>query len=222
MNARAERKWDRAAARFDLMTGLGPERRWSPIKRELFSHMGTGKILFVAIGSGLDVEHFPPGRDILGLDISRKMLEKAAPRAAAYEAAGGKLELQKRDVEELDVADGSFDQAFTSCTFCSVTRPVEGLRELFRALKPGGDLYMFEHTGSRFFPFNLMLDAMTPLSRRMGPDLNRPTVENVRRAGFEIRQVRNYFLDVVKTIYATRPAEDVSQLSTGNASSLSR
>jgi hypothetical protein len=50
-----------------------------------------------------------------------------------------------------------------------------------------------------------MLDVMTPLSRRAGPDLNRPTLENVVRAGFEILEVRNHFLDVVKTIYARRP-----------------
>jgi len=206
MDARAERKWDRAAARFDLMSGIGPERRWRPIKRELFSHMGPGKILFVAVGSGLDFEHFPPGRDILGIDISSKMLEKAAPRASLYEASGGSLELRHMDVEALDLPDGAFDQVFTSCTFCSVPRPVEGLREILRVLRPGGDLYMFEHTGSRYFPFNLMLDAMTPLSRRVGPDLNRPTVENVVRAGFELRWVRNHFLDVVKTIHATRSA----------------
>lgn len=221
MDARAEGKWDRAAARFDLMTGLGPERRWGPIKRELFSHMSAEKILFAAVGSGLDFAHFPPSRDVLGIDISKKMLEKARPRAVAYEASGGKLELRQMDVEALDVPDASFDQVFTSCTFCSVSRPVEGLREILRALRPGGDLYMFEHTGSRFFPFNLMLDAMTPFSRRVGPDLNRKTVENVIRAGFEIHEVRNYFLDVVKTIYATRPAVP-AQSATGNASSFSR
>ncbi len=206
MDARAERKWDRAAARFDLMAGIGPERRWRPIKRELFSHMGTGKILLVAVGSGLDFEHFPAGRDILGIDISTKMLEKAGARATHYEASGGTLALRKMDVEALDLPDGTFEQAFTSCTFCSVSRPIEGLREILRVLQPGGDLYMFEHTGSRYFPFNLMLDVMTPFSRRVGPDLNRPTVENVVRAGFELREVRNHFLDVVKTIYATRPA----------------
>jgi ubiquinone/menaquinone biosynthesis C-methylase UbiE len=219
MDARAERKWDRAAARFDLMAGLGPERRWGPIKRELFARMGRGKILFVAVGSGLDFGHFPPGRDILGIDISGKMIEKAAPRAAAYEGSGGKLELRQMDVEALEVGDASFDQAFTSCTFCSVPHPVEGLREIFRALRPGGALYMFEHTGSRFFPFNLILEAMTPLSRLVGPELNRPTVENVTRAGFEIREVRNYFLDVVKTIDAVKRE---AQLSTEKASSLSR
>ncbi len=221
ISSAAERKWDRAAARFDLMSGLGPERRWRPIKRELFSHMGAGKILFVAVGSGLDVEHFPPGREIVGVDISKKMLEKAEAHASLYRASGGSLELRHMDVEALEIPDETFDQAFTSCTFCSVDRPIEGLREIFRVLRPGGDLYMFEHTGSRYFPFNVMLDAMTPLSRRVGPDLNRPTVANVAGAGFEIEEVRNYFLDVVKTIHARRPA-GATQPSRANASSLSR
>jgi ubiquinone/menaquinone biosynthesis C-methylase UbiE len=199
-----ERKWDRAAARFDIMTGLGPERRWRPIKRELFARMGQGRILFVAAGTGLDFEHFPPGRDILAIDISSRMLEKASARARAYP---GKLELRKTDVHDLDVPDGSIDQIFTSCTFCSVPRPVEGLERLLRALRPGGELLMFEHTGSRYFPFNWMLHVMTPIARRTGPDLNRPTVENVARAGFVILEVRNHFLDVVKTIVAVRPGE---------------
>lgn len=202
MNA-DERKWDSAASRFDLMAGAGPERRWRPIKRELFSHMGEGKkILFVAIGTGLDIPSFPPGRDITGLDVSGRMLEKARPRAEAY---GSTLVLRKLDIHELDYPEGTFDQVFTSCTFCSVPRPVDALRRVRFAMKPGGELRMFEHTGSRHFPFGLMLDLMTPLSRRRGPDLNRPTVANVRAAGFELREVSNHFLDVVKTIYAVKP-----------------
>jgi ubiquinone/menaquinone biosynthesis C-methylase UbiE len=191
------------------MTGLGPERRWRPIKRELFARMGMGKILFVASGTGLDFEHFPPGRDIVAIDISSRMLERARVRAATYQ---GKLELRKMDVHDLDLADGSLDQVFTSCTFCSVPRPVEALERLLRALRPGGELHMFEHTGSRYFPFRFMLDLMTPLARRNGPDLNRPTVDNVRRAGFTIMEVRNHFLDVVKTIFAVRPVGRIREV----------
>jgi hypothetical protein len=63
---------------------------------------------------------------------------------------------------------------------------------------------MFEHTGSRWFPFNVMLDLMTPISRLNGPELNRPTVANVRKANFTIREVRNLYLDIVKTIIAVK------------------
>ncbi len=67
---------------------------------------------------------------------------------------------------------------------------------------------MFEHTGSRYFPFNAFLNLMTPIARLVGPSLNRRTVENVKRAGFEIREVHNVYLDVVKTIHAVAPAGD--------------
>ncbi len=201
MDLSTQRKWDRAARSFDFMTGKGADWRWGPHKRELFAAM-QGKILFLALGTGLDIEFFPPGQDITAIDISPKMLTRAAPRIATYP---GRIEVRVADVHELDFPDHYFDQIYTSCTFCSVPDPVAGLRSLRRVLKPDGLLAMFEHTGSRYFPFNLMLHAMTPLSRLVGPDMNRDTVTNVRRAGFEILEVKHVFLDVVKAIKA-RPA----------------
>ena len=199
MDLVTQKKWDRAAASFDLMAGYGPEKRWRPFKEAFFARMGEGRILFLAVGTGLDVQFFPQGRRIVGIDISPRMLEAAAPRIAAYR---GSLETQVVDVHHMPFEDASFDQVFTSCTFCSVPRPVEGLEALRRVLKPGGELHMFEHTGSRYYPFRLMMNLMTPLSRRVGPAMNRPTVENVRRAGFELERVEHVFLDVVKTIHA--------------------
>jgi ubiquinone/menaquinone biosynthesis C-methylase UbiE len=192
-------KWDKAAANFDVMAGYGPEKRWEPWKRALFSKMGEGRILFLAIGTGLDVPFFPPGRKITGIDISDGMIEKARTRVAEYE---GEIELQQMDVHEMPYESDHFDQVFTSCTFCSVPRPIEGLEAIRRVLKPGGELHMFEHTGSRYFPFSLMMDLMTPLSRRVGPEMNRKTVENVKAAGFQLDRVEHVFLDVVKTISA--------------------
>jgi hypothetical protein len=69
-------------------------------------------------------------------------------------------------------------------------------------LKPGGELYMFEHTGSNFFPFRQMMDAMTVLTSLVGPDMNRPTVENVVAAGYDLKKVTHVYMDVVKTIHA--------------------
>jgi len=201
MDQVTQQKWDRAAANFDLMAGYGPEKRWAPVKSEFFSAM-QGKILFLAVGTGLDIQFFPAGQDIVGIDISPRMLEKARPRAESYEGA---LELRHLDVHDLDYPDDSFDQVFTSCTFCSVPDPVRGLKSLRRVLRPGGELHMFEHTGSRYFPFNVMMNLMTPLSRKLGPEMNRPTTENVRRAGFDLKEVRHVYLDVVKTIHAVAP-----------------
>lgn len=199
MDEVTQKKWDRAAANFDLMAGFGPEKRWEPYKRELFSNMGDGEILFLAVGTGLDFQFFPEGKSITGIDISQKMLDRAEPRVAKYQ---GSVQVQRADVHEMPFEAGQFDQIFTSCTFCSVPNPVEGLKALRRVLKPGGDLFMFEHTGSNLFPFKPMMDAMTLLTRQIGPDMNRTTVENVVNAGYDLKRVTHVYMDVVKTIHA--------------------
>jgi ubiquinone/menaquinone biosynthesis C-methylase UbiE len=201
IDSNTRNKWDSAARIYDFIGSYGPEKRWAPFKRRLFSRM-EGNILFLAVGTGLDIASFRPGKEITGIDISPEMLAKAAPRAAAYP---GNLSLRVMDVHEMDFPEASFDQIFTSCTFCSVPDPVKGLTALRRVLKPGGYLGMFEHTGSRQFPFNAMLNLMNPMARHIGPEINRDTVSNVRAAGFEITKVTNIFLDVVKTIEATAP-----------------
>jgi ubiquinone/menaquinone biosynthesis C-methylase UbiE len=198
-----QEKWDSAAALYDIMGGFGPERRWREAKKRLFSGM-SGRILFLAIGTGLDIPCFPPGKQIVGIDISPRMLEKARRRAAAYP---GTLILRQMDVHDLDFADASFDQIYSACTFCSVPDPVHGLKALRRVLKPGGKLAMFEHTGSRLFPFSLMLHVMNPVCRLFGPEMDRDTVAHVRAAGFRVDRVINVYLDVVKTIEATAPGE---------------
>lgn len=201
MDESTKRKWDFSSSFYDLLA-YGPERRWAPFKRDLFTNM-NGKVLFVAIGTGQDIPFFPPGKDIVGIDISPRMLTKAKIRAAEYD---GSLDLKVMDIHAMEFSDHSFDQVVTSCTFCSVPNPVAGLTALSRVLKPGGMLYMFEHTGSSVFPFNLMLNIMTPIWKPIGPEMNRDTVANVEKAGFEILQVNNVYLDVVKTITARSPA----------------
>lgn len=198
MNENIRKRWDSAAVTYDLISSFGPEKRWRPDKRRLFSAM-DGKILFLALGTGLDIACFPPEREITAIDISGRMIARAMPRVEAYP---GRITVRRMDVHDMDFADGSFDQVYTSCTFCSVPDPVGGLAALRRVLKPGGALKMFEHTGSRWFPFRQMLDGMNPLMRRFGPDINRDTVANVRAAGFRVERVENVYLDVVKTIQA--------------------
>jgi ubiquinone/menaquinone biosynthesis C-methylase UbiE len=201
MESAVKKKWDRFSMFYKLHTS-GAEKRWKPWKRDFFSKMGEGKILFLAVGIGSEIRHFPEGRDIVGIDISTEMLKKAGKAASNY---SGKLELKEMDAQKLSFEDDFFDQIFTSCTFCSVPEPVVGLKELKRVLKPGGELWMFEHTISNHFPFRQMLTMMNPVAEKIGPSLNRNTILNVTLAGFVIKQIFNIYLDVVKTIHAVKP-----------------
>lgn len=195
-------KWNRAAGSYDSLASRAAERRWAAYKRGAFREM-HGRVLFLSAGTGLDFQFFPPGQKISALDISERMLARAAGRARQYP---GEINLHQMDVRRLAFRDESFDQAYTSCTFCSVSEPRAGLAELLRVLRPGGCLRMFEHTGSRIPPLNVMLHACTALTARFGPAMNRPTVDTVRSAGFEIERVQHCYLDVLKVIHARRPA----------------
>lgn len=130
------RKWDKAAGLFDIMN-KGVELRFGDIKKEWFSR-AKGRTLLVAVGTGLDFAYFPKGHKIVGVDISGKMLQKAKAKI------DGRLsvELVLADVRNLGFPDNSFDSIVTSCTFCSVPDPVKGLKELYRVLKPGGEMIM--------------------------------------------------------------------------------
>lgn len=200
MDVQTQRKWDAASRTFDLFT-FADDRRLGPHKRRLFTKV-QGETLVVAAGTGNDFKFFPPGQRIVAIDISPRMLERAARKATAYP---GTIELREMDVCALEFSDNTFDTVATVCTFCSVPRPVIGLRELHRVLRPGGQILMFEHVRSNIGPFGIFLDLMTPLSRRVGPDLNRNTVSNVQKAGFRLRREENVYLDIVKIIEAVKP-----------------
>jgi len=199
MDTETQRKWDTASRTFDWFT-FADDHRLGPHKRRLFSKI-RGATLMVAAGTGNDFKFFPPGQHIVAIDISPQMLERAAQKAATYQ---GTIELQVMDVCELPFPDASFDTVVTVCTFCSVPKPVAGLRELYRVLRPSGQLLMFEHVRSKIGPFGIFLDLMTPLSRRLGPELNRDTVGNVQKAGFRLRREENVYLDIVKIIEAVK------------------
>lgn len=207
MNEHLRRKWDRASRTYDFVT-WGDERRLGPAKAALFARM-QGRCLMVAAGTGNDFKHFPPGLDVTALDVSPAMVERAGPKAERYP---GRLAVRTMDVQALQFDDAAFDTAVTSCTFCSVPDPIAGLRELYRCLKPGGRLLMFEHVRSHVGPVAILQDLMTPLTRRFGPDMNRDTVANVLRAGFELYRDDNVYFDVVKAIDARRPPGGLPQV----------
>lgn len=196
-------KWDRASRSYDWMN-FGEDVRQGEDKRRLYER-ARGRTILVAVGTGNDFKFLPPGLDVVGLDVSPHMIERARPRAERYD---GNVELRVADVQSLDYPTSSFDTVVTACTFCSVPDPVRGLRELFRVLEPGGRLLMYEHVRSKVQDVGLFLDLLTYVMRRIGPDLNRDTVANVRRAGFHIVREQNVYFDIVKAIEAIKPVEE--------------
>jgi SAM-dependent methyltransferase len=190
--------WDRRAGLYDLCDGS--DLRRGGHKKDLFRQI-RGRTLFLAIGTGLDIRHLPIGPRIIAIDISGAMLEKSRSRAEAF---AGNLQLVQGDATSLCFPDGSFDTIVTSCTMCSVPRPATAFSELYRVLRPGGRLLMFEHVRSTSPILGAVLDSMTIVTRRRGTEMNRHTLTTAVRAGFRILKVEPHFLDIILAVEAVR------------------
>ena len=181
------RTYDRIAFVYDLydapMERFGGERR----RRRLLGR-ARGSVLDVGIGTGLNLELYPAGVRLTGLDISSRMLSRAASRAARLDLAPA---LARGDIERLPFRDRSFDTVVATCVFCSVADPAAGLRELTRVVRDDGQILLLEHVRPANPVLGLIADLLSPLTRRlMGPALNRRTEENAVAAGIRLVSVR--------------------------------
>ncbi len=190
--------WDIRVTLYDVCEAS--DYRRGPQKAALFRDM-RGRVLFAAVGTGMDIKHFPPGQSIVAIDISDKMLRKAEKRRRDYP---GDLVLLRADAQNLEFPEASFDTVATSCTMCSVPDPVRALREFHRILRPGGQLLMFEHVRSRNPVLGLALDVMTIWTRLSGTEMNRDTLANACAAGFAITRVESVYLDIILAVRAAK------------------
>ncbi len=192
-------RYDRIAPLYDLMQRMN-ERRFAPHRTTLWRRVQGPRVLEVGVGTGMNIPLYPEGVRVTAIDLSPRMLARARRRAPV----DASVELLEADVQRLPFPDGSFDTVVATFVFCSVPDPMLGLRELRRVLVPGGQLLLMEHVLSTRPVLRRLMQLMNPLvGPIMGANIDRETVENVRRAGFVGLQVKDLGpLDIVKGIDA--------------------
>jgi SAM-dependent methyltransferase len=137
-------RWDHAAAGWNAH---GPQiRAWLERATEgMLGMAGIGpgsQVLDVAAGAGdqtlLIAERVGPTGRVLATDLSPAIL--ALARDNATRAGLTNVQTQVADGEDLRVAPASFDAAVCRLGLMFFPDPLRGLREMHRALRPGGGI----------------------------------------------------------------------------------
>lgn len=174
--------------------------RFSSWRCRLRNRIAGNRALEAGVGTGKNLPYYPPGVKVTAIDLSPRMLERARNRASVL---GLEVELMEMDVQHLEFPDYVFDTVFATFVFCSVPNPVPGLKELRRVCKPAGRLLLLEHVRPGNDLLRLLFEVLNPIVVRMvGANINRRTMENVRRAGWQIRVEERLFSDIVLWIEA--------------------
>jgi len=193
-------RYNRIAPMYDAMEWLTERTAFGAWRQQLWTAVPAGRVLEVGVGTGKNLSYYPSTAQVTAIDLSERMLERARRRAADL---GARVDLRLMDVQHLEFADGAFDAAVATFVFCSVPDPLAGLHELGRVVRPGGDIWLLEHMRVNRPFVGTLMDMLNPfVVRVMGANINRRTVENVRRAELTLVSVQELRGELVRLIHA--------------------
>lgn len=165
----------------DLSCGVKPISR----QRQKILPLAEGRVLEVGIGTGLNLRFYDKARVrlIVGVDPGLALHPLAIKRGRE---AGLLLELIGLSAERMPVSDGSFDTVVCTYSLCTISDPVAALREMRRALKPGGKLLFSEHGRAPDEQVRRWQIRLQPLWQRMagGCQLARDIPALLQEGGF--------------------------------------
>ena len=143
--------FDSVASRYDLMNdlmSLGIHRIWKRFTVEKAGLRPGMQVLDLAGGTGdlaaLMAPRVAPGGRVVLSDINEAMLGRGRERLLDRGLAGEAIEYCLADAEALPLEDASFDVVTIAFGLRNVTHKERALGEMFRVLRPGGQLLVLE------------------------------------------------------------------------------
>lgn len=157
-------------------------RQW---RRELLADV-EGRVLEVGAGTGANIEHYPTDVELVLSEPDPHMRRRLTERSPAHRVLSARI-------EQIPVANDSFDTVVATLVLCSVDRQARALAEIHRVLKPGGRYLFLEHVGAdEGTPRRRLQRGVEPVWKRFADNchLTRDTERAISSAGFELEQVR--------------------------------
>jgi ubiquinone/menaquinone biosynthesis C-methylase UbiE len=153
----------------------------------------TGRVIEVGAGNGLNFALYPSTvTEVIAVEPEPYMRERAQAAAAkapvpvtVLDGVGGQLPGE----------DESFDAGVAALVLCTIPDPRQALAELFRVIRPGGELRFYEHViAHRKWEARFQRAADATFWPRIagGCHLARDTTSTIESAGFQIETCERF------------------------------
>jgi len=174
----------------DMAAGVMPLER----QRKIVVPAARGRVLEIGFGTGLNLPFYDISRvtEIIGIEPSEPMRRLARKRLGRSALP---VTLVDAGAEDMPFENGSFDTVLLTFTLCSVSEPLEALREMGRVLAPNGRLLFCEHSRSPHDSVSRWQDLLTPWWKRVsgGCHLDRDVVDLLQLAGFDCPVLERFY-----------------------------
>eukprot|EP00667_Euglena_gracilis_P023645 EG_transcript_26805 len=153
-------RFDKLAPTWDTDIGaLETKYGISALRERLMTHIPpAAHVLETAAGTGRNIPLYPDGCHVVLTDVSGGMIAELRAAVERYAAQTAKrrstdaaappppaITVQQVDAHTLPYPRNTFDCVVDTFGLCSFTNPNKTLDEMFRVMKPGGQLLLLEH-----------------------------------------------------------------------------
>jgi phosphatidylethanolamine/phosphatidyl-N-methylethanolamine N-methyltransferase len=159
----------------------GAYKKWAPVYDHTFGKVAAearrhvvevinksnGRVLEVGVGTGLSLPHFKRTLEVVGIDLSPEMLEKARERVVEDNLTNV-TGLHEMDASDLKFVDNSFDTVAALHVITVVPDPKKVMRELARVCKPGGEVILVNHFSTEDGVRGWVERRMAPFGDKLG------------------------------------------------------
>ncbi len=199
---RLRRYWDKHAAGYDRQMGFF-DRHLFADTREWICTRAVGQVLEVAIGTGLNLPHYPETVALTGLEFSPVMLEHARKRA---DQLGRTVHLCEGDAQALQFGDASFDTVVCTFSLCSIPNDRQAVTEMVRVLRPGGLLLLADHVEATAWHARAVQRLLELVTIPMAEEhFRRRPIQHVQALGLQIEAHDRFKLGIVERLAARKP-----------------